>query len=196
VNLKIRLVFILFYIYGFVYGQDNLSLRDITVLNKPADNMMKNYLTNLVDRQFSARDSLLSTLRTAQDWDLRSQTIRDSMVSWTGSFPDRTPLNARITGRLDRKEYIIEKILFESRPNFLVSANLYLPKNVSFPRPAVLNVIGHSINGKATDKVQIRSIIQAKRGFVVLTMDCLGQGERQVADYASWVVRQGMPTRL
>lgn len=141
--------------------------------------MMKNYLTDLVDRQFSARDSLLALLKSAKDWGLRSQTIRDSMISWTGPFPERTPLNARITGRLERKEYIIEKIIFESRPNFLVSANLYLPKNFSFPRPSVLNVLGHLQEGKAADIVQKLSISQAKKGFVALTIDCMGQGERQ-----------------
>lgn len=185
-NWRIKLILILFCTYGFVYGQDNFSLRDITVLNKPADNMMKDYLTSIVDRQFLVRDSLLSTLRSAKDWDLRSQTIRDSMISWTGPFQESTPLNARITGRLERKEYVVEKILFESHQNVFVSANLYLPKNVSLPRPAVLNVIGHSSDGKAADKVQMRSIAQAKKGFIVLTMDCLGQGERQVKEYTSW----------
>lgn len=171
--------------YSFVNGQDNLSLKDFTVLNEHADSMMKNYLTALVDRQFSARDSLLASLRSAKDWDRRSQTIRDSMVSWTGPFPERTPLNARITGRLERGDYIVEKILFESRPNFFVSANLYLPKKVSFPRPAVLNVLGHFPEGKAADIVQRLSIAQAKNGFIALTIDCLGQGERQISDYSS-----------
>lgn len=172
---------IIFCSWGSIYGQDNY----MTVLDEPADNMMQNYLTQIVDRQFSARDSLLSSLKTKSDWDQWAATIRDSMRSWTGPFPERTPLNARVTGRIEREDYSVEKILFESRPDFFVSANLYLPKNVTFPRPAVLNVIGHSPNGKARDKVQKRSIAQARRGFVVLTIDCLGQGERQVPDYAS-----------
>ena len=51
--------------YSFVNGQDNLSLKDFTALNEDADSIMKNYLTALVDRQFSARDSLLASLRSA-----------------------------------------------------------------------------------------------------------------------------------
>ncbi|MCK5101700.1 MAG: hypothetical protein KAR17_02755, partial [Cyclobacteriaceae bacterium] len=135
-------------------AQDQLSIKDITVFNEPAEEMMRDYLTNLVDGQFFVRDSLLSTLRSAKDWDARSQAIQDSMISWTGPFPERTSLNARITGRLERKEYVVEKILFESRPNFLVSANLYLPKNFSSPRPAILNVTGHNDDGKASEKTQ------------------------------------------
>ncbi len=184
-NIFIFLLIIIFCSCGSIHGQGNLSNRDIIVLDEPADNMMQNYLTHIVDRQFSARDSLLSSLKTQSDWDQWAATIRDSMRSWTGPFPERTPLNARVTGRIEREDYSVEKILFESRPDFFVSANLYLPKNVTFPRPAVLNVIGHSPNGKARDKVQKRSIAQARRGFVALTIDCLGQGERQVPDYAS-----------
>ena len=89
-------------------------------------------------------------------------------------------MNARITGHLDRGEYIIEKIIFESRPNFPVSANLYLPKNLSSPRPAILNVTGHNNDGKAAEKTQRICIAQVKKGFVSLAIDGLGQGERKI----------------
>jgi dienelactone hydrolase len=181
----LNLILILFWINSLVYGQNNLSQKDITVLTEPGDAMMKGYLTNIVDRQFAVRDSLLSTLKSAGDWDLRSQTVRDSMASWTGPFPERTPLNTRITGKLERKDYNIEKVLFESRPNYLVSANLYLPRNLPFPRPAVLNVIGHLAKGKADDKAQRLSIALARNGFIVLTIDGLVQGERRIKDYPS-----------
>ncbi len=172
------LCFILFLTLNYVNGQNSLSKKDLTVLTEPADTMMKSYLTNIVDRQFALRDSLLSTLRSANDWDIRAQVIRDSMISWTGPLPERTPLNARVTGRLERDDYIIEKILFESRPNYFVSGNLYLPKNISEPRPAHLNVIGHAQIGKADERYQRMSVAQVKNGFVVLTIDQLGQGER------------------
>ena len=176
-------------------AQDQLSIKDITVFNEPAEEMMRDYLTNLVDRQFFVRDSLLSTLRSAKDWDARSQAIRDSMISWTGPFPERTSLNARITGRLERKEYVVEKILFESRPNFLVSANLYLPKNFPFPRPAILNVTGHNNDGKASEKTQQICIAQAKKGFVSLAIDGLGQGERQIYNVPVGIAHQIIGTQ-
>lgn len=175
---KLTGLFLLLTIIG--YAQRPLSLKDITVLKKPADTMMRSYLTHLVDEQFSARDSLLRSLKTAEAWDLRSKTIRDSIASWAGPFPERTPLNARTTGRIERKDYVVEKIIFESRPHVLVTANLYLPKNVKGPRPAVLNVIGHFAEGKAADVMQRLSVAEARNGFVALTMDCMGQGERRI----------------
>ncbi|MHC4300652.1 MAG: alpha/beta hydrolase family protein [Planctomycetota bacterium] len=163
-------------------GEQFLKASDLKVLDQPARTMMSNYLTAIVDEQFAKRAALLGSLKTAEDWGRHSEFVRKSMAKWTGPLPERTPLRACITGRINRDKYTLEKILFESRPNFLVSANLYLPKGSSSRRPAVLNVIGHSPAGKATDKVQRRAIAQAQKGFVALVVDC--QGERQVADYA------------
>ncbi|MHC4073981.1 MAG: alpha/beta hydrolase family protein, partial [Planctomycetota bacterium] len=165
-------------------GGESLKATDFTVLDRPANTMMSDYLTALVDEQFAKRAMLLADLKSAEDWDRHAAFIRDSMASWTGSFPERTPLRARVTGRSNRDGYTLEKILFESRPRFFVSANLYLPKNHSGPCPAVLNVIGHSPAGKATEKVQRRAIAQARKGFVTFVIDGIGQGERQVEDYA------------
>lgn len=159
-------------------AQNLLTEKELKVLAHPADSMMRNYLVSIVDEQFRVRDSILSSLKTASDWDRRAQTIRDSIISWTGPLPERTPLNARVTGRLKRDGYTVEKILFESRPGYLVSANLYLPEKVSSPCPAQLNLIGHAQVGKADERYQRMSITQVKRGFVVLTMDQMGQGER------------------
>lgn len=174
----LKLGILIIYICSNINGQNNLTEQDMLVLKEPCDNMMKSYLTNIIDGQFAVRDSLLATLKTRSDWDKWSQTIRDSMMSWTGPLPGRTALNARITGRLERKDYIVEKILFESRPDYYVSANLYLPKNIAGPLPAHLNVIGHAQIGKADERYQRMSVAQVKNGFVVLTIDQLGQGER------------------
>ncbi len=169
-----------------VAGQGALTPKDLTVLEDPPAKMMKDYLTALVDEQFARRNAVLAKLETARDWKRHAELIRESMSAWTGPFPSRTPLNVRVTGTIERPEYSMQKILFESRPGFLVSANLHLPKGYDGRRPAVLNVIGHSPAGKSTEKVQRRGIAQARKGFVALTIDAIGQGERQVPEYAPY----------
>jgi len=166
------------------FGAEFRKAMDFKVLDGPAKTMMSDYLTAIVDEQFAKRAALLAELKTAEDWDRHAAFIRSSMAEWTGPLPERTPLNARVTGRIERDRYTLEKILFESRPDFLVSANLYIPRGYPSPRPTVLNVIGHSAAGKGTEKVQRRAIAQARKGFVAFVVDCIGQGERQVADYA------------
>src|SRR5690606_5435135 len=95
-----------------------------------------------------------------------------------GPEPKRTPLNPRTTGIVEREDYTIEKIIFESRPNFPVTANLYLPKNITTPRPGVVGTCGHSTNGKAAEAYQSFAQGLAKLGYVCLIFDPIGQGER------------------
>jgi len=90
----------------------------------------------------------------------------------------RTPLNARTTGLIERREYTIEKVIYESRPNLPVTANLYIPRGVSSPRPAVLGTCGHTMDGKAYHLYQSFAAGLARQGYVVLVYDPLGQGER------------------
>lgn len=96
-------------------------------------------------------------------------------------LPERSPLNARTTARLDMGDYTIENVTFESRPGFLVTANLYRPKGAG-ERAAILCPIGHYISdGKTAPDVQARCMKLARMGFVVLTYDAIGQGERNIA---------------
>ncbi len=97
-------------------------------------------------------------------------------------LPERTPLNARVVVRHEMGKYVIENILFESQPGFPVSANLYQPKAPSNgKRAAILCPIGHYLSaGKSAHDVQARCIMLAQMGFVVLTYDAIGQGERMI----------------
>ena len=184
--LRLGLFFLLLSCAEEASGQTGWSEDDFTVLERPAEQMMQQYLLDVLDVQFFARDSLLRTLDTKEEWSRRIRTIGDSIASWTGPFPGRTPLNARTTGRIEREGYVVENVLFESRPNFLVSASLYLPKGYEGPRPAVLNLVGHREEGRLAYYVQQRSIAQARKGFVALSIDCIGQGERRQEDYTRY----------
>lgn len=95
-------------------------------------------------------------------------------------WPDRTPLHARTVGVLDRDDYKIEKVIFESQPGFLVDALLYLPKNVMLPVPGVLSTIGHyGDDDFYIWSEQARCIGLARKGYVILTYDPISQGERK-----------------
>lgn len=80
--------------------------------------------------------------------------------------------------RIDADDYSIEKLAFESFPNYHVPALLYRPKKTSGPAPGILSPCGHSSVGKAADTYQTLHINLAKRGAFVLTYDPVGQGER------------------
>lgn len=105
--------------------------------------------------------------------------LRAKMLDLIGGLPEmRTPLNARVTGVLERPGYRVEKLMFDSLPGFHVTANLYVPLGKPGPFPAVLGTAGHSQAGKAAATYQRAWISLARRGYVVLAYDPPGQGER------------------
>jgi len=120
----------------------------------------------------------LNALETASDVRLYQEALRPAIARAFRPVPERCPLNARITGRIERPAYAIEKVLFESRPGCLVAANLYLPHNLGGPAPCVLGACGHSANGKAAGLYQGFAQRLALSGFVTLIYDPLNQGER------------------
>lgn len=99
-------------------------------------------------------------------------------------LPPRTPLNARVTGVIERPGYRIEKIVFDSRPDFPVTAHLYVPAvPVGLKLPVIVNPHGHWGYKKNEPTVQARLIGQALRGFLALVVDSPGfsfEGDKRV----------------
>ena len=140
--------------------------------------MLGAYLKQKAFVLLDERAQVVSRLSTQADLKERQRYVRERMWSYLGGQPERTPLNARVVGTLDRGDYRIEKIVFESRPGFYVTANLYLPKSGAPPYPAILYPLGHESGAKAHQAWQRTLASLARRGFVCLTWDPLGQGER------------------
>jgi cephalosporin-C deacetylase-like acetyl esterase len=119
--------------------------------------------------------------KSKQDLERLQANLRPRLLASLGlnPFPPAAPLNARVTGRTDKGDYVIENVVFESFPGTYVSANLYLPKDAKGKLPAVLNPIGHWYQyAKNETAEQDREISLAKLGYVVFTYDPVGQGER------------------
>jgi len=94
-----------------------------------------------------------------------------------GGLPERTPLNPKIVGKLSGDGYRVENVMFESRPGFHVTANLYLPVTTG-PWPGVIVPCGHSHDGKLSGGHQRVCILLARNGMAAMCYDPVGQGER------------------
>jgi len=110
----------------------------------------------------------------------RRAELRAKFLASVGAFPERTPLNAKTVATVPRTGYRVEKVLFESRPNFRVPALVYVPDAARFkaPYPAVLVTCGHSLNGKASAGYQRACVMGACEGFLMMIYDPIDQGER------------------
>jgi dienelactone hydrolase len=119
-----------------------------------------------------------ASLKTKQDAENYILDVRSKIAQCFGPWPDKTPLNARITGIIERDTYKIEKVIFDSRPGFPLTANLYIPKGRKFPLPGVIGTCGHGDPAKATPIYQSFAQGLARQGYIVLIFDPIGQGER------------------
>src|SRR5690349_4942137 len=111
--------------------------------------MLPSYLKQHAMKLLERREKQISQMATLDDLARRKAYVREVMLRDLGGLPERAPLNARVTGTLDRADYRIEKIIFESQPHFYVTANLYVPKTGQPPYPAVLYPLGHEQGAKA-----------------------------------------------
>lgn len=93
-------------------------------------------------------------------------------------LPARTPLEATVTGVLDRGDYLVEKLHFQCLPGAYVVGNVYRPKKVKGRLPAVLYLCGHT-KGKAAPFYQARPRWFGQHGFVALVLDPIQLGECQ-----------------
>ena len=139
--------------------------------------MLEVYLKQQAYAAIDRRKEAFEKLKSQAECRAWQEERRAFFLKQIGGLPERTPLNAKIVGTLQGDGYRVEKILFESRPGFHVTANLYLPLTPP-PWPAVLVPCGHSHDGKAAGGYQRICILLARHGMAAMCYDPIGQGER------------------
>lgn len=117
------------------------------------------------------------------DWKQRAKDIRENVLVSCGLWPmpPKNPLNAKITGRVERDGYSVEKVLLETRPGFFLGGNLYRPLKGRGPFPAVLNPHGHGKFGRLHDDADYsnpaRCIQFARNGVIAFSYDMVGYND-------------------
>src|SRR5690606_4920461 len=116
--------------------------------------MIQEYVVGRVREIEREANGMRNAVKTKEDAEQYVENVRQKIHRVLGPWPKKTPLNARTTRKVERADYTIENIIFESRPDFLVTANLYIPKDRKHPLPSVVGTCGHSDNGKASETYQ------------------------------------------
>jgi len=154
--------------------------------NSPANigrTQLTNYLDDIAAKETAARRTTIAAITTRAQAEARQREVRKKILTLIGGLPEKTPLSAKSLGTTQADGFRIEKILYESQPNFPVTALLYLPDakpgaNPSTQQklPAIVTAPGHGFTGKVTDYAFASTF--ARNGFAVLSYDPIGQGER------------------
>jgi hypothetical protein len=124
------------------------------------------------------------------EWQKRALEIRQHVQFATGLWPmpEKTPLNERTFGRVERDGYSVEKIYFETYPGFFLAGNLYRPLGKGTgPFPAILNPHGHWRNGRMADEelgsIAARCISFARQGMIAFSYDMVGYNDTIQVDH-------------
>ena len=146
----------------------------------PGDEMIQAYLkreTERVSAQFA------DDLKSREAWEAKRPQYVEEYFYMLGLSPrpEKTPLHATITRTLERDDYAVDLLHYQSRPGLYVTGNLYRPKTVKPGErlPAIFYVCGHSGRGRDGTKVAYQShgIWFARHGYVCLVVDTLQLGE-------------------
>src|SRR6478752_9673332 len=158
-------------------GAPGVELKIDTVALPDYSRDLERYLVRVANEARDRRKQIINAISTRQQVLDRQKAVVSELWKMLGGPLDRTPLNPRVTGTVERPGYRIEKLTFESRPRLYVTANLYVPGRTG-RLPAILGPLGHSVNGKAWPSYQKLFTNLARKGYVVLAYDPFGQGER------------------
>lgn len=161
----------------------------------PMPEELRNYFKTETERLESA---CLDGIDSLQAWESRREGYKKELLDMLGldPLPARTELKPVITGRIEQPDCVVEKLHFQSMPGLYVTANLYLPKVVSPPVPAILYVCGHAqvrTNGISYGNktaYQHHGIWFARHGYAALVIDTLQLGEIEGLHHGTY--REGL----
>ena len=140
------------------------------------------------------RDACLADIDTLDQWKEKRKLYHGQLLEMLGldPMPERTDLKPTVTGRIERDDFIVENLHYQSRPGLYVTANLYLPKKLDKPAPAILYVCGHG--GVKKDGISYGNKVHyqhhgawfARHGYVCLTIDSLQLGEIEATHHGTY----------
>jgi cephalosporin-C deacetylase-like acetyl esterase len=141
--------------------------------------MLLAFLSRRLNALADKWDGERAKIRTAADVAARNRFVREKFREMVHGFPERSPLNPVVTAKHDRAGYRVENMMFQSRPDFWVTGNLYVPTDSAGPFAGVISPCGHYPLSRMEPEYQAVYINLVKAGFVVLAYDPIGQGERR-----------------
>src|ERR1051326_1833093 len=140
----------------------------------------RNVNTPNTDTHFTAK-----TFASLADWEAHKAHLRGQILSAAGLMPlfSKNDLHPQVFGRIENRDYSIEKVLLETLPGYYLGGNLYRPLRPAPAEgfPAVLSPHGHWNYGRLEHtnlaSVPARCINLARQGYVVFAFDQVGYND-------------------
>lgn len=143
---------------------------------KPFD-MLNVHIRGRVQRALESEARAWAAVKTRQEWEaFRSQRLQ-ALSSFIGKLPDRVSLDTTVAKEYLGTGYRRLDIVYRSRPDLWIAANLYLPLKVRGRVPGIIIIPSHH-RPRTQAELQDMGILWARAGSVVLIADNIGHGER------------------
>jgi len=131
----------------------------------------------------------INSIKSRKEKIRHTEKLREKIFELMGySSVKKSPLNTRAIKKVDCGEYITEEIIFDSEPGISVPGYLLIPKNISFPAPAIIALHEHAgehyfgadrvigIGGSDPNQLYAKELCQ--RGYITLAIDARSFGRR------------------
>jgi dienelactone hydrolase len=154
-----------------------LAAAPVVNLAQTADARKKlnSYLADIGIAQLARRSEAVAAIRTREDADRRKAEVRKKILDLIGGLPEsHGPVRVKEFGVIQDDGFRIEKVAYQSLPDFWVTANVYVPAGAG-PFPAIILTPGHG-PGKESQAAWAANL--AHNGVIALAVDTLGAGER------------------
>lgn len=176
---RLSLMLLLLFFNSAAKAQKELDvIRNNWLQYSDATNSLYHFLTGEAFKLLDNRVEKVAKIKTRDDVLKRQVELKKAMWKNIGLFTEKTPLKTKITNSFEKDGYRVENIIYESLPGFYVTASLFVPGNIKKPAPAILFCSGHSQIAYRRELYQLPLINLVKKGFIVLAIDPIGQGER------------------
>ena len=101
----------------FGHGQNDLRVVSGNLPNGVAPEVMvETWMRQKIAAAYQDWQVDFLRLQREGGWEDHNRELQAKLLESIGGLPERTPLNARVTGVIERPGFTVEKILFESRP--------------------------------------------------------------------------------
>jgi dienelactone hydrolase len=117
------------------------------------------------------------------EWEARKVELRNQILFAAGlsPLPERTPLHPHVFGRLERKDYTIEKVYLETLPGYFLGGNLFRPRGARGRSPGILVAHGHWQYGRLENQPLFSGptlgASLARQGYVAFAWDMVGYND-------------------
>jgi cephalosporin-C deacetylase-like acetyl esterase len=147
--------------------------------SKTMPDMLVSYFVRKFNSLAAEWDEKRNKIHTPDEIAARSRFVREKTIEMVHGIPPRGPVKSVTVKKFDRDGYRVENVMLETRPDYWVPGNLYVPAGGDGPYPGILSPCGHEVLGRMYGPFQCAHASLARAGFVVWTYEPMEEGERR-----------------